>query len=136
MFRAASHSRLAIAATLLQLALSFGLTFNLVVCRSTSGHVAIESGLSDCCTGAPSADDVAVAAGSECDGCTDTPLLPAVLQRDRDPRRDLSFSPRLIYSSAPACGLPPIRSSFTVRHARGAQPAPAPGTRLSVVLVV
>ncbi len=65
----------------LQLVVSFGITARLVLCHSPQGHVAVESSLGgDCCT---SEYPAAAALGGidACDGCTDTPLLRANVDR-------------------------------------------------------
>jgi hypothetical protein len=63
----------------LQLALSFGLTANLVFCTDAAGHAAVESAYSaDCC-----GDHVlpgGAGAGDEDCGCVDTPILQSPVE--------------------------------------------------------
>lgn len=128
-------------AVALQIALSFGLALNLVVCRGTGGHVAVESALSDCCTGhAPGGPEQGsaqlVAADSDCDGCTDTPLLQTAIQRERGSKDTLTRGPRLLLVATRLTSLRPAPSVFVTRDTHGAPPAPLASVRRSVVLVV
>ena len=119
----------------LQLALSFGITANLVLCTEASGDVAVESIFSaDCC------DDHVLPAGarrlSQGDGCgcVDTPILQSPVEA----RQRLEYAP-------PA---PHVLPSFLVPYAAeqpafAAVPARGPGApdgvpsvRRSVVLLV
>ena len=58
----------------LQLTASLAIAAGVVVCRTPSGHVAIESGLDRDCCGATVDHDLTA---STCDGCTDTPFVQA-----------------------------------------------------------
>lgn len=137
MIRRTAHSRTVLLVAALQLGLSFGLVLNLVVCRSASGHVAIESALTDCCTNDPlSEPSRSLLPSSECDGCTDTPLLQTVLQRDSGSNRGLLPPPRLLSVGSPLPTLRPAPPTVAVRSANGAPPALALSAHRSVVLLV
>src|SRR6185369_15213839 len=63
----------AVLAVTLQLTAGVAAAAQIVVCRAPSGHVAIESELSDCCPG--SGDRLHELSSNACDGCVDTPLF-------------------------------------------------------------
>ena len=118
-----------------QLAMSFGL--GLVVCHASNGHVAIESALEDCCpSGSLPESSRTLAPASDCDGCTDTPLRQAVLQRNASFEREMVAPPELFSLGVrfPSFGAVP---SVAVTRAVGAPAAPLTlGARRSVVLRV
>jgi hypothetical protein len=58
---------------LLQLTAGLAVAAQVVVCRTPSGHVAIETELSDCCPGG--GHPLHEVSSSACDGCVDTPLF-------------------------------------------------------------
>lgn len=137
MTRGQAHSRVAFLVAAFQLALSFGLGLNLVVCRSATGHVAVESALNYCCTShAQPEPSRSLLPDSECDGCTDTPLLQAVIQRDTTSSRGLLSPPQLLCvdRSPPNLGLAPF--TLGVRPADSALPDAALSAHRSVVLLV
>lgn len=125
------HSLVAIASAALQLALSLGLTADLVVCTATSGHAAVESAYSaDCC------DDHLLPEGVRADddcGCVDTPIL----QSPVEVRQKSEYAP-------PSPQAPAFQSLDLARLLlQSAPPAPrsstaewAPTVRRSVVLLV
>ena len=67
----------AVVGVLLQLTAGLAAAAQVVVCRTPSGHVAIESDLSDCCSSG--GDSLHELSSSACDGCVDTPLFQAGL---------------------------------------------------------
>jgi hypothetical protein len=116
----------------LQLALSFGVTADLVFCTEASGDVAVESVFSgDCC------DDHAlpegarrVSQGDGC-GCVDTPILQSPVEARQRPEY-APPSPHVL----PAFLVPyPASVAAAPAHALGA-PDRAPSVRRSVVLLV
>ena len=65
----------------LQLALSFGLTANLVFCTDAAGHAAVESAYSaDCCGDHVLPEGARRLAGDEDCGCVDTPILQSPVE--------------------------------------------------------
>jgi hypothetical protein len=132
-----THNRTALLVAVLQLALSFGLGLNLVVCRSTDGHVAVESVLADCCASHPLREPGrSLSPSSDCDGCVDTPLVQTALQRDPGPPRGLLPPPESLSVGSPFPTLPLAPSTVAVKPAHGAPAATALSTRRSVVLLV
>ena len=137
MIRRTAHSRAALLVAALQVALSFGLALNLVICRSAGGHVEVESVFADCCTSSPLPEPSrSLLPSSECDGCIDTPLLQTVLERDSGSNRGLLSLPQLLSVSSPFPTLSPARSTAAVRPAHGAPASVALSTRRFVVLLV
>lgn len=139
MIRGKTHSRAALFFAAIQLALGFGLSLNLVLCHSANGHVAIESAFADdCCTSyALPEPGSSLLPSSDCGGCTDTPLLEAVLQRAAASDRGILPPPQLVSLGfcLPSLGLAP--SIVSVRPAEGALlPAVALSVRRSIVLLV
>jgi hypothetical protein len=65
----------ALLAVMLQLTAGLAAAAQVVVCRTPSGHVAIESELNDCCPGG--GDRLHELSSNACDGCVDTPLFQA-----------------------------------------------------------
>jgi hypothetical protein len=63
----------------LQLALSFGLTANLVFCTDAAGHAAVESAYSAECCGDHVLPGGAGAGDEDC-GCVDTPILQSPVE--------------------------------------------------------
>jgi hypothetical protein len=137
MIRGNAHRRAAVFVAAFHLALSFGLGINLVVCRSGNGHVAVESALEDCCPGygLPERNQSLVPT-SDCDGCTDTPLLQPVLQRNASSDREMVPAPEL-FSLGSLPSVRPGPSTVGVMLADGATiPTVALSTRRSIVLLV
>ena len=74
----------------LQLALSFGLTANLVLCTEASGHAAVESAYSaDCCDDHVLPEGVRRVSEDEGCGCVDTPVLQSPVEM----RQRLEYAP-------------------------------------------
>jgi hypothetical protein len=70
----------------LQVALSFALTADLVLCRTAAGHVEIESASAgDCCDSHGLFDRLREAYGADDCGCVDTPLLQTPLDQRWQP---------------------------------------------------
>jgi hypothetical protein len=116
---------------------SFALTADLVLCRTPSGHVEIESATSDgCCTahgsparfaGAPEADDC---------GCVDTPLLQRAIDQRGQVTRAASAPPHAVpvpYATPLSASPFPIDA---LAAARARPSAEALRTIRSVVLLV
>lgn len=132
-----AHSRVAFLVAALHLALSLGLGLNLVVCRSATRHVAVESSLNDCCTNSAQPEPSrSLLPDWECDGCTDTPLLQTVLQRDAPSNLGALPPPQLLCvgNSPPDLSLAPF--VLGVWLADSAPPDAALSARPSVVLLV
>jgi len=125
----------AVLSVALQLALSFGITANLVLCTEASGDVAVESAFSaGCC------DDHVLPEGarrlSQGDGCgcVDTPLLQSPVEA----RQRLEYAPPAPHALpsflVPYPAEPP---AIAAAAARGpGTPGGVPSVRRSVVLLV
>lgn len=116
----------------LQLALSFALTADLVLCRSASGHVAIESALSgDCCTshGLPAS----VRESEHC-RCIDTPLLDTPLDSRSKVVRALPGPPAALPGARSVAPPPLAGDGFTRTESR--PPIESLAAIRSVVLLV
>lgn len=80
------HRLGAVLSAALQLALSFGLTANLVFCTDAAGHAAVESAYSaDCCADHVLPEGVRRLAGEDDCGCIDTPIFQSPVQSRQRP---------------------------------------------------
>ena len=138
MARGKACRRAALVVAAFHLAVCFGLGINLVVCRSGNGHVAVESALEDCCPSyGPSERSPSLVPASDCDGCTDTPLLQPVLQRTATSDREMVPPPELFSLGSPLPSVRPGPSTVGVTLADGATvPTVALSARRSIVLLV
>jgi hypothetical protein len=129
------HRLAAVLSIALQLALSSGVTANLVLCTEASGAVAVESVFSaDCC------DDHVLPEGArrlnrgEGCGCVDTPFLRSPVEA----RQRLEYappSPHLLPAFlAPYVAASPTPGPIPMRRAAAA--GDAPSARRTVVLLV
>ena len=138
MSRGNAHRRAALFVAAFHIAVGFGLGSNLVVCRSGNGHVAVESALEDCCPSyGPSERSPSLVPASDCDGCTDTPLLQPVLQPNATSDRGMVPPPELFSLGTPLPSVRPGPSTVGVMLADGATVRTvALSTRRSIVLLV
>ena len=119
----------------LQLALSFGVTANLVLCTEASGDVAVESAFSaGCCDDHVLPGSARRLSRSDGCGCVDTPILQSPVEA----RQRIEYAPPSPHV-LPAFVVPypaesPASAAIPTRG-RGA-PDGAPSVRRSVVLLV
>ena len=92
----------------LQVALSFALTADLVLCRTASGHVEIESASAgDCCDSHELFDRLREAYGADDCGCVDTPLLQTPLDQRWQPTGASSALSHVVHLPATPLSAPP-----------------------------
>jgi hypothetical protein len=125
----------AVLSAALQLALSFGITANLVLCTEASGDVAVESAFSaGCCEDHLLPEGARrLSQGDGC-GCVDTPILQSPVEA----RHRLEYAPPVphvlpSFVAPYATERPPFAA--TLMRGPGA-PDGAPSVRRSVVLLV
>jgi hypothetical protein len=133
--RASRHGVAAVFSAVLQLALSFCLTADLVLCSSAAGHVAVESAFSaECCN--PHVLPEGLRAGDDC-GCVDTPLFQSPVEvRSRLEHALASLQLVLLPAFArPVLACSPLTCSASPAHRSGPS-EDALTARRSVVLLV